>query len=554
MGGDTSREKRKLKRIQAAGKSPAGTSSVPATQINGQTTKKNESPSKKIAYSNTTASGSENDQSGQMSSSNAVLRLRRKLERKAAGKFKLASVEKEKSPPDSTKKLPAIQKRKLGENEHNTFKRQRKNGAKESHSLSDRKKIHAKKKIPTTKHTPKKRDDSKKKKPKHLNRKIAQLSKSIFDGGGNIAELEVQMNKLKEQFEMMKSMKGDTNKSAKSNSEDKTMDVEQNNEVFDKSKHMSEEKTASPSSLPESNEDPSSNEKTRTAPSSQNESSSSSSSSSVDYTSDDEIKEENCRSRGKRRRGRREKAVVEKKNAEVVESNETTNIETDKFQRNEMQGPTEKATTPSKKKTSKKDDNRHCIGRKPVTDYHVGQKYSGKVKYIKSTLGAFIDIGSHSDAFCHISCISDGYAENVEEVVNVGDDVEARVVDVNREKKRITVSLRSDEMAQIEQDKLAAKKKIAIKNEKVSGHTRFDSIEKNSSHSRSTGIGEKHGNHIGNDIFNANSDQKKLEAGAHSSSRAFSSSSSGPKTGADLKRERKLARRAERRAQQMVAE
>ena len=552
MGGDTSREKRKLKRIQAAGKSPAGTSSVPITEIS------NGSPSQTIERSNATATSNEKAQSGQVSSSNAVLRLRRKLERKAAGKFKLASVEKSSS--DSSKKQPTIRKRKSGEHENPVFKRPKNNDAQDNRSSSNNgKKIHVKKKTPT-KETPKKRNNAKKK-PKHLNRKMAQLSKSIVDGGGNIADLEAQMNKLKEQIEMMKSMKGDATESARSNDGGKTVDDEETKDILVESEDINDENSASSSSSSCSDQDDSSsNKKAQTSTRSKDESSSSSSSSSDDDASDEEIKEENPRSRGKRRRGRREKAVVEKKNEEV-NSSESINIKPNECRtKDDVQDPTEEATTQTKKKTSKKDDNRRCIGRKPVTDYSVGQKYSGKVKYIKSTLGAFIDIGSHSDAFCHISCISDGYAENVEEVVNVGDDVEARVVEVNREKKRITVSLRSDEMAQIEQDKLAAKqKKFAPKNDKTSGHTRFDSnldSDKKSSQTRAGDLSEKQmnkekGNHIGYDLFNAHSDQKKWEIGT---SKASQASSSGPKTGADLKRERKLARRAERRAQQMVAE
>lgn len=45
---------------------------------------------------------------------------------------------------------------------------------------------------------------------------------------------------------------------------------------------------------------------------------------------------------------------------------------------------------------------RYCIGRKPVTDFEIGKTYPGKIIYSKP-YGIFIDIGCHSDAFCHVS-------------------------------------------------------------------------------------------------------------------------------------------------------
>lgn len=85
---------------------------------------------------------------------------------------------------------------------------------------------------------------------------------------------------------------------------------------------------------------------------------------------------------------------------------------------------------------------RRGIGRKPVTDYKVGQSYSGKVVYAKS-FGVFFDIGCHSDAFCHVSQLSDQFIESPFESFPVGQMIEnsIRVVAIDRRKKRLTVSL-----------------------------------------------------------------------------------------------------------------
>lgn len=167
------------------------------------------------------------------------------------------------------------------------------------------------------------------------------------------------------------------------------------------------------------------------------------------------------------------------------------------------------------KKTPKKEDKRRCIGRKPVTDFVVGECYTGKVQYIKPRLGAFVDIGCHSDAFIHISCISDSYISSVDEILNVGDEVEnARVVSIDREKKRVTLSLRSEDAAAESQKK------------------------KESNAAPEPSKQEEVKNPDYNDI-----------SGPPAASSAPPTLST-QKTGADLKRERKLARRAARRALQ----
>ena len=286
--------------------------------------------------------------------------------------------------------------------------------------------------------------------------------------------------------------------------------------------------------------------------SSKSESSSSSSdddsSSGEDDSSsgEDEIEPpSNDRSRGKGRRGRRDRKPQDQipgdKEAEVGKSevisppdayHEDTNTTT----------PTDDSRDEdqtSSKKTHKKDDKRRCIGRKPVTDYVIGNTYSGKVKYIKPKLGAFIDIGSHSDAFCHISCVSDEFVSNVEDVLTVDDEVDnLRVVEINRVKKRITVSLRSEESCNDGRE--GGNGGMKISPEKAA-HVRFDAAESKSetnwggSAYTSIQISDSKPN------IDITKEQKEFAAISYPAL-------SGQHRGADLKRERKLARRAERRA------
>ena len=103
-------------------------------------------------------------------------------------------------------------------------------------------------------------------------------------------------------------------------------------------------------------------------------------------------------------------------------------------------------------------DHRYCVGRKPVTDFPIGSKHDGTVIYVKP-FGVFIDIGCHSDAFCHVSRVSDGYIESIDSIMKVGDKVTgARIVEIDRKQKRITVSLQSDSRRDDEQKSINDRK------------------------------------------------------------------------------------------------
>ena len=55
---------------------------------------------------------------------------------------------------------------------------------------------------------------------------------------------------------------------------------------------------------------------------------------------------------------------------------------------------------------------------------------------------AFLDIGIGRDAMLHIREMSDGFVRRVEDVANVGDEVEVRIVSLDRRRQRIDLSLK----------------------------------------------------------------------------------------------------------------
>ena len=73
-----------------------------------------------------------------------------------------------------------------------------------------------------------------------------------------------------------------------------------------------------------------------------------------------------------------------------------------------------------------------------------GQILDGTVSGI-ATFGAFVDVGVGRDGLVHISELTDGRVGKVEDAVKVGDKIKVRVLDVDTQSKRISLSLRLDD-------------------------------------------------------------------------------------------------------------
>jgi polyribonucleotide nucleotidyltransferase len=79
-----------------------------------------------------------------------------------------------------------------------------------------------------------------------------------------------------------------------------------------------------------------------------------------------------------------------------------------------------------------------------MKEVEVGDEYAGKV--VKTTtFGAFIELAKGTDGLLHISNVSPGQrVEAVEDVLNKGDEINVRVVEVDRERGRIGLRLADD--------------------------------------------------------------------------------------------------------------
>ena len=79
-----------------------------------------------------------------------------------------------------------------------------------------------------------------------------------------------------------------------------------------------------------------------------------------------------------------------------------------------------------------------------VTDVEPGMIYTGKVVRIME-FGAFVELAPNKDGMVHISKFSDKRVAKVEDVVNIGDEVTVRVVEVDR-MGRINLTMRPEDM------------------------------------------------------------------------------------------------------------
>ncbi|XP_039023815.1 polyprotein of EF-Ts, chloroplastic-like isoform X2 [Hibiscus syriacus] len=72
-----------------------------------------------------------------------------------------------------------------------------------------------------------------------------------------------------------------------------------------------------------------------------------------------------------------------------------------------------------------------------------GAMFTGKVRSIQP-FGAFVDIGAFTEGLVHVSQLSDSFVKDVASVVSVGQEVKVRLVEVNNESGRISLSMREN--------------------------------------------------------------------------------------------------------------
>jgi ribosomal protein S1 len=92
-----------------------------------------------------------------------------------------------------------------------------------------------------------------------------------------------------------------------------------------------------------------------------------------------------------------------------------------------------------------------------------GMIVKGKVVRLEK-FGVFVDIGAERPGLVHISEMTHGYIKSPDELVKEGDEVEAQVLEVNRRKKQIKLSMKA-----LEEKPEAVVKPLPVAREKAKG-------------------------------------------------------------------------------------
>ena len=99
-----------------------------------------------------------------------------------------------------------------------------------------------------------------------------------------------------------------------------------------------------------------------------------------------------------------------------------------------------------------------------IDDVQPGMRLPGVVTNL-TAFGAFVDIGVHQDGLVHISQMADRFVKSPADIVGVQQQVMVTVLEVDRDRKRISLSLKEPGKTAAEKDKGASpRKKSAVKN------------------------------------------------------------------------------------------
>ena len=94
-------------------------------------------------------------------------------------------------------------------------------------------------------------------------------------------------------------------------------------------------------------------------------------------------------------------------------------------------------------------------------NYQVGQVVTGRVVQIKE-YGAFIELEPGLDGLVHISEVAHKRVNDISEELSIGQTVEAKILEIDTERKRISLSIKQTLAPEAEEDSLSEKLEDAV--------------------------------------------------------------------------------------------
>lgn len=112
-----------------------------------------------------------------------------------------------------------------------------------------------------------------------------------------------------------------------------------------------------------------------------------------------------------------------------------------------------------------------------MTDkFEAGQVLEGKVTGIQP-YGAFVALDDETQGLVHISEITHGYVQDVNEHLKIGDTVNVKVLNVDAEKNKVSLSIRATEEAPQKQEKRAPQPKAQQEDASAGFNTLKDKLQ-----------------------------------------------------------------------------
>lgn len=85
-------------------------------------------------------------------------------------------------------------------------------------------------------------------------------------------------------------------------------------------------------------------------------------------------------------------------------------------------------------------------------EFEVGQVVNGKISGIQP-YGAFVAINDNVQGLVHISEVTNGFVKDINEHLTVGDEVSVKVLKIDEENNKVSLSIRATEDAPKQQSK-----------------------------------------------------------------------------------------------------
>jgi uncharacterized protein len=116
-------------------------------------------------------------------------------------------------------------------------------------------------------------------------------------------------------------------------------------------------------------------------------------------------------------------------------------------------------------------------------DLKEGMVVTGKVKNVVD-FGAFVDLGIKETALLHVSEMADHFIKDPLEVLKVGDIREFRIIELDTDRRRISLSLKSQSSQSASATPASEKKKVVtVKREPVRTNSRPSERKERNNHS-----------------------------------------------------------------------